>query len=432
MNKVTRHPLIKAFSGSALIKITSLGLGFLLTLVLARALSPTGYGAYSYVLALITLAAVPAQMGVPEVVVRETAKFHLDENWSALKGLWRWSLLAVLTAATVAVTISYICYLSYEPIARTEYISIVFWSFFLLPLMALASLRGAMLSGLRRVLIGQLPDNILRPACLIILVIFTLLSGAEISPDKVMFYHVIAAAAAFLIGAFLLFKLAPIEIRRSRISGSDSSNWTKSAFPLALISGMYIVNQQLDILFLGWLGSAEDIGIYKVVSQMGMFVIFGQQMVRGVMSPEISRYWAKNNLEDLEQLVRYSGKISFCIALFVCAVFFLGGRQLLGLLFGSEYAVGFLAMVILCIGQLINASFGSVGNILSMTGNANSSLMALSVSMIINCLLNMVLIPIWGLEGAACATTISMVIWNFLLWRVVRKKINIRPTIFRI
>ena len=115
MSRSARHSLIKAFSGSALVKVFSLGLGFLLTLVLARVLSPAGYGVYSFILALITLLAIPAQMGVPEVVVRETAKFHASENWQTLNGLWRWSLLAVFITAIFAVTIASIGYLLYEP-----------------------------------------------------------------------------------------------------------------------------------------------------------------------------------------------------------------------------------------------------------------------------------------------------------------------------
>ncbi len=432
MSRSARHSLIKAFSGSALVKVFSLGLGFLLTLVLARVLSPAGYGVYSFILALITLLAIPAQMGVPEVVVRETAKFHASENWQTLKGLWRWSLLAVFITAIFAVTIASIGYLLYEPEKNSQYTSTFFWGLFLLPFMAFASLRGAMLSGLRRVVVGQLPDTILRPLFLITLILAATVLGVKVEPGMVMFCHVIAAVGVFIIGTYLLVKCAPRNIRQSLILESHASDWTKGAFSLALISGMYIVNQQLDILFLGWLATEEDVGIYKVISQMGMLVIFGQQMVRGVISPEISRFWTQKNLEKLESLAHLSGKISFSIALIVSMVFFLGGKLMLEVLFGTEYAVGFPAMIILCVGQLINASFGSLGNILSMTGYANSSLLALVLSICINCLLNIFLIPAWGLEGAACATTISIVFWNVMLWQIVRKKINIRPTIFKI
>lgn len=430
--KSTRFSLTKALSGSAFVKILSMGLGFLLTLVLARTLSPAGYGFYSFALALITLLAIPAQMGVPEVVVRETAKYHAAENWKALKGLWRWSLFAVLIASMIAILIGSMGYLLYE-LGRSSLSADVFLSgILLLPFMAFASLRGAMLSGLRRVVIGQLPDAVLRPVVLIMLILLGAASGVRVEPDTVMFYHIIAALIVFLIGTYLLIRFSPKEVTQPLIVETDIGGWTKSAFSLALISGMYIVNQQLDILFLGWLSTAEEVGIYKVISQMGMLVIFGQQMVRGVISPEISRYWTQKELERLEHLARLSGMVSFTIALIVSIAFLLGGRLLLEILFGAEYAVGFLAMIILCLGQLINASFGSLGNILSMTGNANASLWALSASIIINCLLNALLIPLWGLEGAACATTISIVFWNIMLWRVVRKKVKIRPTIFKI
>lgn len=432
MSKSTRNALTKAFNGSALVKIGNLSLGFFLTLVLARLLSPEGYGIYSFVFALITLAAIPAQMGIPEVVIRETAKFHAGENWDKLKQLWRWSFLAVLTTASIAIFISLISYFLFASGVNPVYKSTFFWGLFLLPFMAFSSLRGAMLSGLRRVVIGQLPDSILRPAALIFLVLIYVALGSEISPADVMFYHVIAAIFAFLIGSIFLLKAAPSEIKHKIINNTSTLDWTKSAIPLALISGMYVINQQLDILFLGWLSTSENVGIYKVISQIGAFVIFGQQMVRGVIGPEISRCWSQNNLIQLEKVVQHAVKITFGIAIIVSLIFLIFGKPLLRILFGEEYSTGYLAMIILCGGQLINACFGSLGNILSMSGHAKLSLIPLILSIIINCLLNILLIPMWGLEGAATAAAISIMIWNFMLWRIVKSKINIRPTIFKI
>lgn len=432
MSRLDRNYLMKAFGGSALVKMVSLGLGFLLTLILARALSPDGYGIYSLAIAVITIAAIPAQMGIPEVVVRETSKFIVNENWPALKRLWRWAIFAVLASSGLAVAALLACYILWFYPASPHDNSLLWLGLLLIPFMALASLRGAMLSGIRRVVIGQFPEFIVRPFILSVLVGISFIWNESTSPQDAMVYHVIAAVIAFIVGTATLLKFSPAEIKSVEIYEGNTFSWIKSAIPLALISGMYVVNQQLDILFLGWLGAAEDVGIYKVISQMGLFVIFGQQMVRGVISTEISRHWAKNDLFGLEKVVQLSGKISFGAALLFTIIFICFGNPLLGLLFGLEYVGGYKAMVILCLGQLINASFGPVGNILNMTGYANSSLVALGFAIVINCFLNVLLIPLWGLEGAACATTVSIIVWNLMLWKVVRKSVQVRPTIFKV
>ena len=88
------------------------------------------------------------------------------------------------------------------------------------------------------------------------------------------------------------------------------------------------------------------------------------------------------------------------------------------------------ALKILCIGQLVNASVGSVGVLLDMTGNEKDSAGAIGLGAGANVALNALLIPRYGVEGAAIATATSIVIRNILLSVRVRQRLNISPTIF--
>ena len=71
----------------------------------------------------------------------------------------------------------------------------------LVPLMALGALRGAMLQGLRRVVLGQLPEIIIRPSLLLlILLVVACLSSSGINADRAMEIHAVAALGAFAVG----------------------------------------------------------------------------------------------------------------------------------------------------------------------------------------------------------------------------------------
>jgi O-antigen/teichoic acid export membrane protein len=73
----------------------------------------------------------------------------------------------------------------------------------------------------------------------------------------------------------------------------------------------------------------------------------------------------------------------------------------------------------LCAGQLINAAMGSVGYLLIMTGHGRDAAASLGVGVAVNIILNALLIPVWGIEGAAFSSAIGQIIWNGILaWRV--------------
>jgi O-antigen/teichoic acid export membrane protein len=102
-----------------------------------------------------------------------------------------------------------------------------------------------------------------------------------------------------------------------------------------------------------------------------------------------------------------------------------GGDFLIEFCFGSSYKSGTTALAILAFGQLINASFGSVGSLLNMTGNENDTLKGMVIAVVVNMVLNILLIPHFGIEGAAFSTVISCFFWNVILRNSVRRRLGI-------
>src|SRR5690625_3972290 len=92
--------------GSVLLKVAAVGSSLGWAIGLARGIRPQGYGLYTYVYALISILAVPTQFGLPTLVVRETAKAESDSQWGRIRGLWRWSNLAVAVLALSLICIA--------------------------------------------------------------------------------------------------------------------------------------------------------------------------------------------------------------------------------------------------------------------------------------------------------------------------------------
>ena len=106
-------------------------------------------------------------------------------------------------------------------------------------------------------------------------------------------------------------------------------------------------------------------------------------------------------------------------------ILFIWGKTLLTLIFGTEFEVGYSALVILVLAQLVNASFGAIGVLMNMTRNEKFLARALGIASAANVILNIILIPFFGIIGAATATVISIAIWNTLLFVVAKRKIGI-------
>ncbi len=83
------RPIIRETGAVIVLKVIFTVLSFLFAVVFARLLGAEGYGIYAY--ALFSLLALPAQAGMPNLIVRETAKGVAQNRPDLIKGVWNWS-----------------------------------------------------------------------------------------------------------------------------------------------------------------------------------------------------------------------------------------------------------------------------------------------------------------------------------------------------
>src|SRR5690554_6430006 len=105
VSRLFRSSLARETLWSFTLKASSAGLGFLSTVLLARLLGAEGYGIYAYAYALVMLLAMPATAGLPNLVIRETAKGLASGHPEAVKGVWGWAgrVVAVLSLAVALI-----------------------------------------------------------------------------------------------------------------------------------------------------------------------------------------------------------------------------------------------------------------------------------------------------------------------------------------
>ena len=144
-----------------------------------------------------------------------------------------------------------------------------------------------------------------------------------------------------------------------------------------------------------------------------------------MIAPLISKLHYSNDSIGLQRLVRNVLFINIGFCVITCITLLLIGPYILSY-FGSEFSNGFLPLLILCIGHLVNILAGPAGNVLCMSGFERKAFHAGVLGTLVNLLLNLFLIPIYGMTGAAIATAFSFIVWNGLQAYYVKKYIGIK------
>lgn len=422
-----RAQLVRGASGSFGLRILSTVLIFLTTLVLSRFLGPGGYGNYAYALAWISLLIYPAMVGLNVLLTREVARYKTQSDWSSLRGLLAWSDRMVLyISLTLALLAAGFVWLLRRHMEHETVITL--WiAMSILPFTALVRLREGAIRGLGAVVVAQLPVLVIRPALFLSLVVilhFVVSLSAPITAGIRAF----SAGIAFLVGTMLLQKYLNTSTKTA-FPNYHPRPWLKSALPLFTVGAVMMINDQISIVMVGSIIGPEAAGIFDVARRGAMFTSVFLIAVNMPLGPTVAHLYALNQKERLQGVVTKSIRLALLASLPVALGLIICGPWYL-LLFGREFASGYTALVILIVGQLLNVSIGSVALLLNMTGYERYTAIGTVVAAIFNGILNAGFIPIWGLEGAAIASVMSLTFLKILFAVVIHKKLKLHSTVW--
>lgn len=423
--------VLKASLANGLLKFANAGLGFGVAVFLARGLGAEGYGIYSTAFVIASVCAILAQFGLRNLVVRETAAAESTQEWGRLCTVWTWASRRALLFSMSVVVLGAIVGI----LLRERYTESQLWTYFLalalVPLLALGALRAGALQGLRKVVLAQLPEMLVKPG-LMLVVAFALALGWPLpaQPAYAMAGQLIAVGGAFALGAYLLRRARSDPAGQERSFTPPSKKWWFAALSMAFAAGMNQINNYADILVLGVFHPAEEIGLYRVAFQTAMLVVFGLQIVGSVTAPHFARLHAENNFDRLQAFVTLAARFSFFFALTVACVWFWFGSTFLSLVFGRAYMESQTPLQLLLIGQVVNAFFGPIGLLMNMIGYEKYVARLMFAAAMLNLILNFLLVPTLGSIGAAAATAITLTVWNTGFWYICRTRAGIDSQAF--
>ncbi|ADM10305.1 hypothetical protein PB2503_11289 [Parvularcula bermudensis HTCC2503] len=413
--------------GMLLVRFGNMGLGLLVVVILARGLGTETYGAYAFAFAVAQLLALPATMGMPTLVLRETARASTDARLPT--GLIGWAFILTLMIGTFLVLICY---------ALSQLFGIdIGGETLLLPaaalvatLMGLLALGNAVINGVRRPLYASLSDALVRPA-LFLAFIPLALAASPPTAQAAMAAHIAAlllAAIATYVGAGLFLRYLRKkghQLDRSRTVGS----WLRSLLPLSLSTGISVLNRRLDILMVGLFVGPGPVALYAVANQIASLAVVGQTIVNSQLSPRLAGALARKDKAASQRLVAFAALASTGLSLGALGGIVVLGGWAINVLFGPDYSDALPILLILAASQLVTSTLGPTALCLNMGGLERLTLRASIIGTLLNIVINLPLVLTLGPAGAALGTLIAQSVMQLLMMRSVRDHLSLDTTI---
>lgn len=421
--------LARGASAAFVIKVLGAGLAFALQVFLARIMGVESFGVYIYVISWITILSILGRMGFDSSALRFVPSYIAHEKWGLLRGFFHRSRQMFLSASILVAFILASVILLFQSNFSDELVYTFLAGCLLLPILVALQVHGAFLQGFKKIVQSQAPLFVVRPLLLIggVFCVFIIL-GQAVNPYIAMFADLFATAGALLLVYFYFMTNQPENIK-SATHVYRTDEWLKVSMPLLLLSGFGILLGQTDIVMLGMLRGATDSGLYAAASKTSHLVSFGLVAVNAIAAPMISQLYSQGRMDELQRMVKLAAIAIMTFSLPISLVMIVWGEWILGL-FGQSFTASYYPLVILIVGQLVNSLAGSVGLLMTMTGHHKQAAYVFGASALLNIILNAVMIPSYGLLGAALATAITMSLWNVVLITYVMNKVSINSTIF--
>jgi O-antigen/teichoic acid export membrane protein len=201
---------------------------------------------------------------------------------------------------------------------------------------------------------------------------------------------------------------------------------------MMVTTSMLLVHRNVDTLVIGYFAEIGAVGVYDVVYTLVSLISVGLSAFGFIFMPVLSESASKNNHEEMQSLFLIAQKWVLLLSLPIFLGLMLVPEILISITFGQEYVIGTAAMQILAFGFLTQGIVGLNGHTLTAIGETRLLMYDAIVTGTVNLGLNVMLVPKYGIIGAAAATTASFFILNLLCSYQVYKKCGIIVISFRI
>jgi len=409
------------------IRVASAAIAFFSQVLLARWMGTFEYGIFVAVWAGLIILATLVSFGMPTAAIRFVARYRTRNRPAYLWGMIRGSLGITAISSGIVSFVGFLVFYSSGPFVPDYFHTPILLAALCLPVLAMTGVMDGIGRPFNWSLLSFLPTYIYRPVGILLIMALALVGGFVPSAVTAM---VCALVATYVVGVYQYLHLN-VKLEKTVPSVKPVyrlKNWFFIALPIFLVESFYVLLTSIDVLFVSVLMQPEDTAVYYASTKILALVHFVYFAVRAAASHRYSSYHASRNFDELRNYVGKSIAWTFWPSLLLGVFMVVTGKYFL-LLFGADFVSGTSFLYILVIGIVIRASVGPAESLLVMTNNQKSCAWVYILALFVNVTLNLSLIPVYGLEGAAIATTIALMFESAALFLIVKRKLNLHAFI---
>jgi O-antigen/teichoic acid export membrane protein len=417
------HLLVQRLAGAVfLIRVASAIIAYGSQVLFARWMGSFEFGIYVYVTTWVLLLGPALDLGLGTAAQRFIPEYRDRGLFDLLRGFVYGSRVVAFGSAIVIALACAALIRLLAPVLDDYSIVPLYLACTMLPAYALSNAQDGISRSYDWVSLGLVPTYIIRQLGLTALMAAAYAAGWPLDAVTVM---IIGAIAMWLptIGQLLVLNRRLAERIEAGPKQYAAGLWLATSLPILMVEGFYLLLAYTDILVLKQFQSPDEVAVYYAAAKTLALVSFIYFSVAAATAHRFSGYHVAGDREGLSHLLTQSIRWTFWPSLAATVLLLLLGRPILGL-FGPHFVEGYPLMFILAIGLLARAAIGPIERLLSMLGEQRVSAMVYASAFAINLGLCFVLIPLFGLAGAAIATTLALIIESIMLFVVTKRRLG--------
>lgn len=410
------------------IRIAGAAITLMSQVLLARWMGAFEYGIFAYVWVWVIILGILAPMGFGTSTLRFVPDYRINAKWRRLAGILDASWRMVLLFGVIAMALGLVALAAFHNQIAPYYLWPLAIALICVPVFALTDTLEGTARAFGWVNLAYLPAYVVRPLAIVVIGGGLYLAMGELT-GLVAVGGALAAALLTLGGQrFVLNRRIARTIPKAK-PFRHTKHWIIASLPLVLTEGLYLALLNCDIVLLGVYVDPDHVGVYFAATRIVNLITFIYFAVAALAVPKFAELHAKGDRAGLQSFVHAIIRWIFWPTLAVAAFILLFGKVALGL-FGEGFSAGYPLLAILMLGFIARASTGPIEYLLNMTNNQNVTARAYGGAAALNIVLNLALIPHYGLEGAAAATAVSLIFASIWLFIAVRRRLGISAFIF--
>ncbi len=414
------------FIGVAFSKIFT----YIYRIIIGRHFGPEEYGLFSLATMMVILIVALFSIGLPEGLVRYVSFFRGRKDKGKIKYIIKKSFKILLFSSLIGFLLLFFTSgLISNVIFHNQKLKLfITLSAIAIPFFILANFYLSILRSYEKIGGYSFIHNFLQNFSKLIILLALILIG--IGSESIMISYVGGIIIMFLASYYIsrkfvnnIFGKKVVSENNNRIMGDlISYSW-----PISLLGLASFVLYWIDSFTIGYFKDVFEVGLYNAAVPIAALVMIAPDLFIQLFFPLISKVYANRGKKLISEISKQITKWIFIVNLPITFILILFPGAIINLLFGETYLAAENALRILALGSLFGSLTIIPSNLVSMTGRSKVVLLNILSMLILNLILNIILVPKYGMNGAALSTTFIFISLFFIYLFQIRKYLSFIP-----